>query len=575
MKTLSGFSKYTLTLVSILITMGLVISSCTSTTTPAAETEVVAPPDEATTVDEPKEEPVDEGPTFMVERMRAAVTNDESTLNPYTYDSGFPGWNLLTMQYDTLFALDTSGSPQPWLVADYEVSDDGKTYSLKLRDDVNWFDGMPFTAEDVKFTFDYFTEYPHSRFTSDIAGFASAEVLGEFEVNIVLESASPPFIMSAFADVPIVPKHIWEGISDPDNHVFESVTNVGTGPYKLIEYEPDQFYLFEANTDYWAGMPTVKELVVVQFADLTGTIAALQTNEVDFVFQVLPPEQIAVLGLIDGIDISQGPEFVTLFITYDLDQEPWNQLEVRQAISLAMDRQDLVDTVLLGAGTTGNSGWTHPGSASFNSSVVTEYDPERAKQILDEAGIVDSDGDGVREYNGEPMTFEFLAPTEKPLRVRLSELIKEYLAAIGIQIEVASIEWGTMKDVVWPGFDVSQGRNYEIGIWGWSAPVQVEPSDVVRLIHSDPTKGSLNLSGYKSEVADRLSDQLLAEGDPAERARLMDEIQVTIANELPFVILVYPDGVYAYWSSVYDNLAFIAGQGPVNKLSFLYPESRP
>jgi peptide/nickel transport system substrate-binding protein len=527
-------------------------------------------------VEEPAaEEPAMEEPVFLAERVRAAVTNDESTLNPYTYDSGFPGWNLLTMQYDTLWTLDVSGTPQPWLVTEYGLSEDGTTYTLKLRDDVQWFDGTPFTAEDVKFTYDYFTMYPHSRFTRDITGFSSAEVLGDYEVTITLEAPNPTFILSAFADVPIIPKHVWENVTDPDNHVFESDTNIGTGPYKLMDYEPDQFYRFEANTDCWAGVPTVKELVVVRFADLTGAIAAVMTNEVDFMFQVLPPEQIEVLGAIDGVDIAQGPEFVTLFITYDLDQEPWNQLPVRQAIALAMNRQDMVDTVLLGAATPGNIGWTHPKSAVFNDSVKTEFDVAKANTILDDAGILDTDGDGIREYNGEPLQYEFLAPTEKALRVRLSELIMEYLGDIGIGIEVASIEWGTMKGLVWPEFDVANGRNYEIGIWGWSAPVQVEPAHLVSLIHSDPTIGTLNLSGFKSERADEVSNSLMAETDPGERTKLIQELQVVVSEELPFVILFYPDGVYAYWSSVYDNLAFIAGQGPVNKLTFLPEESRP
>ena len=168
--------------------------------------------------------------TFSVERLRAAIVGDESTLNPYTYITGFPGWNILTMQYDTLFTLDLTGTPQPWLVADWDLSEDGTVYTLTLRDDVYWNDGEPFTAEDVKFTFEYYTANKHGRWTRGIGGFSTAEVVGDHQVVITLEEANPPYVQLAFGDVPIIPKHIWEGIENPAEHVFDSVTMWAPAP---------------------------------------------------------------------------------------------------------------------------------------------------------------------------------------------------------------------------------------------------------------------------------------------------------------------------------------------------------
>jgi ABC-type transport system substrate-binding protein len=105
--------------------------------------------------------------------------------------------------------------------------------------------------------------------------------------------------------------------------------------------------------------------------------------------------------------------------------------------------------------------------------------------------------------------------------------------------------------------------------------VQLDPARTTTLIHSDPALAPLNLTGFASEQADELSEQLTASSDPAERAELLNEIQVLIAEEVPFVTLLYADGAYAYWSTVYADWAFIAGQGVVNKLSFLAPEARP
>ncbi|MBC8264134.1 MAG: hypothetical protein H8E47_08445 [Anaerolineales bacterium] len=479
------------------------------------------------------------------------------------------------MQYDTLFTMDVNGEPQPWLVSDYQVSEDNLTYTLDLREDVKWHDGTDFTAEDVKFTFEYFTENTHGRFSKDIGGFESAEVTGDYQVVITLSAVKPTYIVTAFADVPVLPKHIWEDIADPAERDWEIDANIGTGPYNMVEYVPDQFYRFEANVDYFAGKPTVGELVVVKLADTAGALSAFRTNEVDIVFPTVPPEQIELLGAVEGVKIAQGPQFSTQMVNFDTQRPPFDQLAVRKAIALALDRDDMVETVYLGAATPGSIGWIHPGQTVFNDSVVTEYNPDEAKRLLDEAGIVDTDGDGVREFDGAPMSFELVTPSANALRLRLAELAKQMLLEVGIEVEVASVEQTTWEDAVWPEFDVAKGRNYEMAMWGWSAPTLAEPSKVTWLIHSDPASGFLNLTGFASEEADRLSDALNASADPEERAQLIKDIQVVIADEIPFVMLMYPDGIYAYWATVYDNYAFIAGDGIVNKLSFLPEAARP
>jgi len=262
-------------------------------------------------------------------------------------------------------------------------------------------------------------------------------------------------------------------------------------------------------------------------------------------------------------------------LNYDIGRAPFNRLEVRKAISLAIDRQDLVDTIYLGAATVGSAGWIHPASPYFNPAVVTVYDPEAARRLLDEAGIVDSDGDGIRELEGEPLAFELLVNGGDSLRLRIAELVREMLLQIGMDARIAAVEQGTWEEAVWPGFDVTQGRNYDMAVWGWSAPVQADPIRISQLVHSDPALGSLNLTGFADARVDALSAQLNSETDPAVREQLLDELQVLIADQLPFVLLLYPDGAYAYRSTVYDGWAFMSGQGIFHKLSLLPEAARP
>jgi peptide/nickel transport system substrate-binding protein len=178
----------------------------------------------------------------------------------------------------------------------------------------------------------------------------------------------------------------------------------------------------------------------------------------------------------------------------------------------------------------------------------------------------------VRELDGAPLSFELLVPSNDSLRVRLAELVSEMLAEVGLQANVGVVEQATWEEAVWPGFDVSQGRNYEMAMWGWSAPVQANAIRMASLVHSDPAIGTLNLSGYASEEADRLAEAIGSEIDPAAQAELLGELQALVAQDLPFVMLLYPDGAYAYNAEVYDGWAFMSGQGVFHKLSLIHRE---
>lgn len=547
----------------LLILVVLLLAACTSQAVPAAP---------ADTTPAAAEEGV---ASSAVEQLRVAIIGDESTLTPYTYVTGYPGWNILTLQYDTLYQLDAEGVPQPWLVTAAETSEDGLTITLDLREDVTWHDGEPFTAADVKFTFDNFVAFPQSRFTRALRPVASTAVDGDYRVIITLTAPAPSFQLGTLADVPIMPEHIWGEIENPAEHIFESVTNIGTGPYKLVEYEADQYYRFEANADYFAGAPNVAELVLVQFADDAGALAALRSGEVDMITRPIAPEQIELLRAQPGLAVQQGPLYTTQMITYDVTRSPFNRLEVRQAMALAIDRQDLVDTVYLGAATVGNLGWIHPASPYYNANITSEYDPEQAQQILEDAGIVDSDGDGIRELDGTPISFDFLVNGDDALRMRLAELISQMLMEVGIQANVAAVEQATWEEAVWPGFDVANGRNYDMAMWGWSAPVQADPVRFPNLVHSDPSIGTSNLSGYASEEADALGSAIISEPDDETRISMVQELQELVARDLPFIMLLYPDGAYAYNANVYDGWRFMTGQGVFHKLSFLPEEAQP
>ena len=208
-------------------------------------------------------------------RIVLAIPQDEGELSPFTYVTGYPGYNLMSLVYDTLFVNDLNGVPRPWLVESYSVKD-GKVWTLKLKDGVKWHDGRPLTSADVKFSFEYYKKYPVvGRFASAVRPITSIRTPDARTVIITLEQPGATFLLQPLSDAPIIPKHIWENVTSPKT--FKNA--VGSGPYKLVEHKTDQSYRLVENAGYFAGQPGADEVVLAVIPDPTSTFQALQARQ--------------------------------------------------------------------------------------------------------------------------------------------------------------------------------------------------------------------------------------------------------------------------------------------------------
>lgn len=502
--------------------------------------------------------------------LRVAILRDEGTLQPYTYVTGYPGWNMLSLVYDALFVMDAQNTPKPWLATEDVVSEDGLVHTIKLQPNVKWHDGQPLTSEDVKFSYEFYQKNTHSRWTAQVEGMTKIETPDPTTVVITLDKAAPAFQVQPLADVPIIPKHLWENVTEPDTFV----NNVGSGPYKLAEYKADQLYRFTANPDHFAGKPAVEELVMPIIKDQTTIFSALRTGEIQGTTVPLTPELVQEFQNAPNLKVQTGPGYATTMLQFNTERAPWDKAEVRQAVAKAIDTQKIVDTVLLGFGVPGNPGWISPSSPLHDPAIKGTYDVAQAKAALDQLGYTDSNNDGIREADGKPMDVELLVQSNNPLRVRTAELIAADLKQIGISIKVTAMEPDSVTDKVWPEFDVSKGRDFDLAMWGWSAPLQVSPTRMADLVHSDPAIGSTNIGGFRNAEADTLATQLLEEIDPAQQKTLAQQMEALIARELPFVMLFYADGTYVYQPNAYDGWIYQTGQGIFHKLSF-QPSAAP
>lgn len=298
--------------------------------------------------------------------------------------------------------------------------------------------------------------------------------------------------------------------------------------------------------------------------------SALRSGEIDTASREVPPELIEDFQANEEIDLLRGPGFATRLLQFNAERPPFDDVAVRRAIGLAIDRQALVDTLLLGFGTLGNPGFVHPSSPFARADLELSRDVEQAQALLEGAGYADSDGDGVREdADGEPLSFELLVYANNPERIRAAELIRDAVAEIGIEISVQTLDTTTVDSLVWPGFDVAQGRDFDLAMWNWSASVQTDPSRLADLLASDPATGPLNVGGYASAEFDALVEELRTTLDTDARRAIIGEMQGVIAQDLPFVPLYYADGIYAYRPDAYDGYVFVKGLGIVNKHSFI------
>lgn len=497
--------------------------------------------------------------------LRLAITQDEGTLTPYTYQTGFPGYELMTLIYDTLYLMDADLAPQPWLAEGLTVSDDGLTYTLTLKESLTWQDGEALTAEDVTFTVQYYKDNLLGRFTTSANKITAVETLDERTVELTLEAPDATFVQTALADLPILPEHVWSEVADPNT----AESPMGSGPYMLAEYQTDQYYRLTENPNFWGPAPAFDEIIAPVISDQTATFQALQVGEIDAAARTVPPELVERFQGGD-LEVVQGSGFASTILIMDVTQGALADPGVRQVMAGLIDYDQLMNTLLLGYATVGTPGFMHPDSALANPATAeyTQLTPDEARARLEELSF-SAGADGVyADDDGNRLEFEFLAPSDNPIRLRAAELIAQDLNAAGFDVTVRAIENEALVERTWPDFDVSQGRSYQMSMFGWSAPVNSQ-ANLLGLLHSDPAKGNLNLSGYANPEVDALTDEAAVTTDEAARRDLLFQVQEILAQDLPLITLFYQDGIYAYRPAAYDEWTYMAGQGIINKNSFV------
>ncbi len=465
-----------------------------------------APDEEVEPVEEPDER---EGGVLVIGLGADPVSLD------YHLMSCWPSRQAIHYMYDPLLRMDEDEELEAMLATSWEIAEDGLAYTFYLREDVKFHDGTRFDAEAVKFNFDRILDpdvgsLHLSRWEPYID---SIEVVDDFTVTFHLKD-----IYVDFLEQMTWSSHILSPAAVEEHGEDFALHPVGTGPFVFDEYVPDSHINYVRNDDYWGGATYLDGVTVRIIPEASTRIIELEAGNIDAVHGVEPKdvERLEAAGLVVERRVTPSFQMLALNLADGVTAE-W---AVRRAIGHAVDRQLIVDQVLLGAADLSRAGVAEASPFYTEDVPEIELDPAKAEQLLDEAGWILGE-DGIRRKDGEPLEVVILT-SDSELRVLYSEIIQEQLNEIGFDAEIVSLEWGTYLDAIRAGeYHVSWwslgGFAHRIG-YG-TANLKSDAYWNVSQIARQPALAEV------SERVDELVDLMLITIDYDERTELVHEFQ--------------------------------------------------
>ena len=432
-----------------------------------------------------------------------------------------------------LLYLDNDLKPQPLLAEKWDVSADGLTYTFKLRPNVKWHDGQPFTSADVSYTILEVLKKVHPRGRTALAKITSVETPDPLTAIIKLSKPAPPMLaaLASSYESPMMPKHLFAG-TDPATNPYVSKP-IGTGPFVFKEWKKGDFILLEKNPNYWqAGKPVLKRIVFRIINDASARAASFETGEVHIGgLSPVPLTDMPRIAKNPALSVeTRGYAYMSpyLLMEVNLRKPPLNDVRVRRAIAHAIDRDRMTQVVWMGYG--------KPAVSPIPSQVTTfhstdvpkyEYSVDKAKKLLDEAGLKPG-ANGMRFK----MTHD-LFPLGSDYQ-RTGEFIKQQLARVGIDVELRSQDLPSYLRRIFTEYDFDSTSGY---YGAFADPTQ----GVQRLFWSKAIQKGVvftNATDYRSAAMDRIIEAAQDENDPTKRKALYLDMQRLAMTDLPVIPLM-------------------------------------
>ena len=456
--------------------------------------------------------------------------------------SDFDAFNeLVSTDYDTnqtmsyilymnLIQLDEDMNYVPYLADSFWMPEDGLSLSFRIREGVTWHDGTPVTADDVIWTYEMSVNpdiaYANSAYFQYVTRAVKAD---DRTVRFDFSAAHSDAPMD-FTEWSIMPKHLLEGIPAAEMRNAPYNRNpVGNGPFRFVSWQSNQQVVFEANPDFVFGRPHLDRIVVRIIPEQTTELTELLTGGVDFMRAVPPAEMHRVEESDDHYAITYPARSYT-FLVWNTRNPLFESATVRRALTMAINRQEIVEALLYGYGTVAVSD-AMPFQWEFNEELEPwPYDVEQARRLLAEEGWTDHDGDGIIDKDGRPFRFTLRTNQGNDLREDIVVIVQNALQQVGIDAQPQMVEWNTfitdLKD-----------KKFEAAVSGWSVDFKFNPTDTFSTEAIEA--GQYNYPSYSNPTADSLMDLALSTLDREAAKPLWNQYSEIIHQDQPYTFLYY------------------------------------
>jgi peptide/nickel transport system substrate-binding protein len=446
-----------------------------------------------------------------------ATGTDIENMNPHAVTSS-PSFSVLSHVYETLFYMNPEGELEPLLAESIEPGEDENTFILTLREGINFSDGTPFNAEAVRQNLEYVLDPENAS--------AFAFLINRIEeMNVVDDTTLELVLTGPFAPLPAHLSHDSLAIVAPSaleqGADFLASNAIGTGPFVVQSWERDQAVTLTRNDDYWGDAPALDGVVFRVVKEDGARLVEVEAGTADIAVRV-PPAEVSRLQANPDLEIRTTPGLRTIYVFFNITQEPFDDVRVRQAVNYGVDVESIVNSLFDGVARVSDAPMAPP---IFGYSAQPPYarDVDRARELLAEAGVA------------EGATVTLYHPTGRYIQDALvADAIRSQLSDIGLNVELRTLEWPQYVPFVRAEEDENE---VQFAMLGWSTPTMDADYALFALFHSSEVPPGFNGAFYRSEEVDAMLDEARSTVDLDVRQQLYDEAIAQIWEDAPWLFL--------------------------------------
>ncbi len=500
--------------------------------------------------------------------LKIGWAHDPATLNPFV-GLDEENYDVWTMNWDLLVGFSTKNlEPVPGLAESWDVSKDSKTITFHLDPEAKWSDGVPVTSEDVKWSLEELGGHG-ALFTSYTESITKIETPDDH--TVVIKTSKPDTRMIGGLFIYMLPKHIWDKVpmKELTSTYQPQLPMVGSGPFIVTKFDKGRILTLERNPEFRGPAPKYQKVEFIKYGNQDAVERALQVGEVDLDIKVSSGnfKRLGEEGNIETLKAS-SPSYTQLAFDVcpeelcpDAKRNPAVQdKSVRQAVGYAVDRERINQIAARDTSFTAD-GILPSYYKSFYSEpeMNYEFDPEKAEELLDEAGW-EAQGSGPRKKGDEELKFNLYVRSESTYNIQAAKLVAEMAKKVGIEFDVQVVSTEKLTEITTQEVDGKMAPEYDTFIWGWGGD-PYDPSFLLSILTTEEIGGSSD-SFFSNAEYDKLFKEQYGEFDVAKRKEMIERMVAITQEELPYLVLTYDPILQAYRTDRMANVTPVCPEGP-------------